>query len=342
MRQDLPMALLTLNDIHVTIGDRHLLRGVSVVVNEGERIGLLGPNGCGKSTLLRILAGELLPDAGDRAVRRDLRLGYLPQEPILPAEATIFDVVVRGIPGRAEVLAGLDRVHHEMAAPDLAPGRMEKLLKEQQRLEERLDHVGGHDVEHRAESVLQALSVLRPDARCGTLSGGEKRRVALARLLLSGPELLLLDEPTNHLDAYVTDWLESFLLDMGTPLVMVTHDRYFLDRLVGRTIEFDNGILHEYEGGYRDYLVQRADRLEREAKTESARLNTLRRETEWVKRGPPARTTKAKARIGRHAELVAKAPPPPPRSSSSRSRTGRASATSCCACAASASPSARV
>jgi ABC transport system ATP-binding/permease protein len=310
MRQDLPMALLTLNDIHVTIGDRHLLRGVSVVVNEGERIGLLGPNGCGKSTLLRILAGELVPDSGDRAVRRDLRLGYLPQEPILPPDATIFDVVVRGIPGRAEVLEGLDRVHLEMASPNTTPERLDKLLKEQQRLDERLDHVGGHDIEHRAESVLQALSVLRPDDRCGTLSGGEKRRVALARLLLSGPELLLLDEPTNHLDAYVTDWLESFLLDMGTPLVMVTHDRYFLDRLVGRTIEFDNGILHEYEGGYRDYLVQRADRLEREAKTESARLNTLRRETEWVKRGPPARTTKAKARIGRHADLVAKAPPP--------------------------------
>lgn len=111
-RHDPPMALLTLNDIHVTIGDRHLLRGVSLVVGEGERIGLLGPNGCGKSTLLRILAGELAPDAGDRAVRRELRLGYLPQEPVLPADATVFDVVVRGIPGRAEVLAALDAVHH--------------------------------------------------------------------------------------------------------------------------------------------------------------------------------------------------------------------------------------
>ena len=304
------MALLTLNDIHVTIGDRHLLRGVSVVVNEGERIGLLGPNGCGKSTLLRILAGELVPDTGDRAVRRDLRLGYLPQEPVLPPQATIQDVVVKGIAGRDEVLRAIDRVHTEMASPDTTPERLDKLLREQQRLDERLEHLGGHDIEHRAEAVLQALGVLRPEARCGELSGGEKRRVALARLLLSSPELLLLDEPTNHLDAHVTDWLESFLLDMGTPLVMVTHDRYFLDRLVSRTVEFDNGRLHEYEGGYRDYLVQRADRLEREAKTESARLNTLRRETEWVKRGPPARTTKAKARIGRHAELVAKAPPP--------------------------------
>ena len=304
------MALLTLKDVHVTIGDRHLLQGVSVVVNEGERIGLLGPNGCGKSTLLRILAGELVADAGDRTVRRDLRLGYLPQEPVLPADASIRDVVVRGIAGRDEVLAALERVHTDLASPDHAPDRIEKLLKEQQRLDERLEHLGGHDIDHRAEATLHALGMDRFTSRCGDLSGGEKRRVALARLLVSNPDVLLLDEPTNHLDAYVTEWLETFLLDAGMPIVMVTHDRYFLDRLCSRMVEFDAGKLHEYEGGYRAYLVQRAERLEREAKVESARLNTLRRETEWVKRGPPARTTKAKARIGRYEDIVAKAPPP--------------------------------
>ncbi|HEX6810969.1 MAG TPA: ATP-binding cassette domain-containing protein [Planctomycetota bacterium] len=303
------MALLTLKDIHVTLGDRHLLRGVSLVVNEGERIGLLGPNGCGKSTLLRIMAGELVPDSGERTVRRELRLGYLPQEPVLPAEASALEVVVRGIEGRDDVLQALERVHGELAG-DVPAERMERLLKEQQRLDEQLEHLGGHDVEHRAAAVLHALGVGDHQARCGNMSGGEKRRTALARLLLAGPELLLLDEPTNHLDAYVTDWLETFLLDAGTPLVMVTHDRYFLDRLCSRTVEFDGGVLHEYEGGYRAYLVQRAERLEREAKTESARLNTLRRETEWVKRGPPARTTKAKARIGRYEGLLSKAPPP--------------------------------
>jgi ATP-binding cassette subfamily F protein uup len=242
-------------------------------------------------------------------VRRELRLGYLPQEPVLPAEATAFDVVVRGIEGRDEVLRALERVHAELAR-DVPADRMERLLAEQQRLDEQLEHLGGHDVEHRAEAVLHSLGVADPNARCGSMSGGEKRRTALARLLVSGPELLLLDEPTNHLDAAVTDWLETFLLDAGTPLVMVTHDRYFLDRLCSRTVEFDEGVLHEYEGGYRAYLVQRADRLEREAKAESARLNTLRRETEWVKRGPPARTTKAKARIGRYESLLSKAPPP--------------------------------
>ncbi|MBL9079326.1 MAG: ABC-F family ATP-binding cassette domain-containing protein [Planctomycetes bacterium] len=303
------MALLTLKDVHVTLGDRHLLQGVSLVVGEGDRIGLLGPNGCGKSTLLRILAGELVADAGERTVRRDLRLGWLPQEPVLPPDATVAAAVVHGIHGRSEVLAALERVHTAMAA-EPAPERLERLLREQQQLDERLEHLGGHDVDHRAGSLLTALGMLRHDARCADLSGGEKRRVALARLLLTEPDLLLLDEPTNHLDAQVTDWLETLLLDRGTPFVMVTHDRYFLDRLCTRTIEFDQGRLFDYEGGYRSYLVQRAARLEQEAKSESARLNTLRRETEWVKRGPPARTTKAKARIDRHAALLAQAPPP--------------------------------
>ena len=303
------MALLTLEDIHVTIGDRHLLQGVSLVVGEGERIGLLGANGCGKSTLLRILAGALQPDLGNRAVRRDLRLGYLPQEPTLPPDAKVHDVVVDGIPGRTEVVQALARVHAALA-DEADADRITKLLKEQERLDLRLEQLGGHDVDHRADAILQALGMTRPEARCGQLSGGEKRRTALAQLLLSGPELMLLDEPTNHLDAEVTDWLETFLLAAGVPLVLVTHDRYFLDRLCSRIVEFDRGTLFSYDGGYRAYLVQRALRLEQEAQQESARLNTLRRETEWVKRGPPARTTKAKARIDRHTALVEAAPPP--------------------------------
>jgi ATP-binding cassette subfamily F protein uup len=303
------MALLTAKDIHVTVGDRHLLRSVSFVVNEGERIGLLGANGCGKSTLLRILAGDLVPDSGARTLRRDLRLGYLPQEPLLPGNAEVLVAVTKGIAGRDEVMLELERVHTALAT-DLSPERMTRMLKEQQRLDERLTALGGHDIDHRAEAMLTALGLDRFDAICSSLSGGERRRVALARLLLSGPELLLLDEPTNHLDAQVTDWLESHLLESRIPLVLVTHDRYFLDRLVDRIVEFDSGVLHEYDGGYRSYLVQRTERLEREANAESARLNTLRRETEWVKRGPPARTTKAKARIGRFDALVEKAPPP--------------------------------
>ncbi|MGC6489604.1 MAG: ABC-F family ATP-binding cassette domain-containing protein [Planctomycetota bacterium] len=303
------MALLTLKDARLAVGDRQLLDGVDLVVDDGQRIGLLGPNGCGKSTLLRILAGVTEPDAGARTERRDLRLGYLEQEPALPGDQDVHGAVVGGIVGRAEVLAALDSVHAEMAeAP--APEELERLLARQQQLDEQLEQLGGHDVDHRAAALLQSLGVPDPGARCGDLSGGERRRVAMARLLLAEPEVLLLDEPTNHLDAEVTDWLESYLLDVGMPMVLVTHDRYFLDRLCTSIVEFDRGRLFEYEGGYRSYLVQRAERLEAEARSESARLNTLRRETEWVKRGPPARTTKAKARIQRHQALVDAAPAP--------------------------------
>ena len=303
------MALLTLKDIRLAVGDRQLLDGVSLVVEEGQRIGLLGPNGCGKSTLLQILAGVLEPDAGDRTERRDLRLGYLSQDPELPADCDVHQAVLGGIAGRRQVLDELEQVHAAMAE-DATPDQLERLLERQQRLDERLEELGGHDVDHRAAALLEALGVEDKQARCADLSGGERRRVAMARLLLSRPEVLLLDEPTNHLDAEVTDWLETYLLDAGTPLILVTHDRYFLDRLCTRIVEFDRGTLFEYEGGYRSYLVQRADRIEAEAKAESARLNTLRRETEWVKRGPPARTTKAKARIQRHQALVDAAPPP--------------------------------
>ena len=302
------MALLTLKDINLTVGDRQLLNSVSLVIDEGQRIGLLGANGCGKSTLLRILAGVLEPDGGERTERRDLRLGYLTQEPELPAEARVHAAVLAGVEGRREVLAELEQVHSRMA-DDPDPDQLERLMKQQQRLDERLEHLGGHDIDHRASALLDSLGVVDHQAVCGDLSGGETRRVAMARLLLAKPEVLLLDEPTNHLDAEVTEWLEGYLLDAGMPLVVVTHDRYFLDRLCTRIVEFDQATLHEYEGGYSAYLVKRAERLEADAKSESARLNTLRRETEWIKRGPPARTTKSKARIGRHQALVDSAPP---------------------------------
>ncbi len=303
------MALLTLKDINLKLGDRQLLDSISLVVDEGDRIGLLGANGCGKSTLLRILANDLEPDSGKRTERRDLRLGYLSQEPELPAEARVHAAVLAGVEGRAEVLQALEKVHAQMA-DDSDEEQLERLLKQQQRLDEQLEHLGGHDIDHRASALLHSLGVPDHDAICGDLSGGERRRVAMARLLLAEPEVLLLDEPTNHLDAEVTEWLEGYLLAAGMPLILVTHDRYFLDRLCTRIVEFDKGKLHEYDGGYSTYLVKRVERLQAEAKSESARMNTLRRETEWIKRGPPARTTKSKARIGRHQALVDAAPPP--------------------------------
>jgi len=300
------VALITLDDVWKAYDDRTLLRGVSLVLAEGERVGLLGPNGSGKSTLMRILAGVEQPERGARVVRRGLRLGWLEQEPALAPAATVREVVRSGLAGRERVLFELERLHQALAA---TPGAaLQALLERQSRLESELERLGGHDVEHRVESTLQALGLTDFSAPCGQLSGGERRRVALARLLLGDPELLLLDEPTNHLDALVTDWLEDWFLETRTPLLLVTHDRYFLDRVVDRIVELDRGQLCTYDGGYAEYLEQRAARLEAECRTESARLNLLRRETAWMRRGPPARTTKAKARIHRYHELLDDAP----------------------------------
>ncbi|HTE06755.1 MAG TPA: ATP-binding cassette domain-containing protein, partial [Planctomycetota bacterium] len=307
------MTLLTVTDIHKSHRGRHLLRGVSLVIQDGERLGLLGPNGSGKSTLLRIIAGTEDPDSGQRVLRRDLRLGYLEQEPKLPAGARVRDVVRAGLPGREEILAELAAVHArcETAAAHAAaqdPGTAERtlraLLVRQSALEDELQLVGGHDVEHRVEELLAHLGLPDAEADCGTLSGGEARRVALARLLLGEPELLLLDEPTNHLDAEVIAWLEQHLLARRTPLLMVTHDRYVLDRVADRILELDRGQLVSYTGGYGDYLLARAEADAREEHAEGSRQNLLRRETAWMRRGPPARTTKAKARIDRYAALV--------------------------------------
>jgi len=301
------MSLLSVENVTKGFNERVLLRGVSLAIGEGERVGLLGPNGCGKTTLLKVLAGVEPFDGGTRTLRRDVRLGYLEQEPALDGSKTAREIVRGGIAGRAAVLAQLERAHEELAH---AEGEaLERILARQARLETELERLGGHDIEHKVESTLHALGLDEADALCGPMSGGERRRVALARLLVSAPDLLLLDEPTNHLDAFVTDWLEDWFLETRTPLLMVTHDRYFLDRVVDRIVELDRGALHEYVGGYGEYLEARAARLESERKQESARQLLVRRETVWMRRGPPARTTKAKARIHRYHDLVDSAPP---------------------------------
>jgi len=259
------MAILSLRGVSQSYQDRPLLAGVDLTLESGERLALVGHNGSGKSTLLSILAGVHVPDAGERAVQRGLKLEFLEQEPHLDPQASVR-TLVRG-------------TQHELS-------------------------------EHRIEELCTRLCVRDPDALAHTLSGGERRRVALARALLSKPDLLLLDEPTNHLDAFVTDWLEDHLLETRTAFVLVTHDRYFLDRLVTRIAELDRGQLFLYEGGYGDYLEQRAARLEVEHKDESSRQILLRRETAWMRRGAPARTTKSKSRIQRYHALAADAPVP--------------------------------
>jgi ATP-binding cassette subfamily F protein uup len=298
------MTLLDATGLTKSFADKLLLDDATLRIEEGDRVGLIGPNGCGKSTLLRILMGAEPADEGQVVKRRDLRIGHLSQQAIVDPKLTVRAAVRAGLDGRSEVLDRLTAVHAELSGPCLPESAVDGLLAEQSRLEDELESLGGYDVEHRVESTIAHLGLSDPEALCGNLSGGEQRRVALARLLLSGPELLLLDEPTNHLDAEVTVWLEGMLSELPTGLVMVTHDRYLLDRAVDRIVELDRGQLHEYTGGYGDYLIARAERLAGEQRVESARRNLLRRETAWMVRGPPARTGKAKARIQRHGALV--------------------------------------
>ncbi len=299
-----PMSLLAVRDVHKGYEGVDLLRGVSLSLDVGARVGLVGRNASGKSTLLRILSGVEEPDGGERVARRGLRMGVLTQAPVMPADRSVRDVVRSGLAGREQAALELEQLYAELGDPRLEQARMEALLTRQTQLEAVLEAQGGHDVEHRVDELIARLGLLEPDALCGRLSGGERRRVDLARLLLDAPDVMLLDEPTNHLDAVVIDWLEDFLSSSRVPLLMVTHDRYFLDRVVDRIVELDRGELHTYEGGYADYLVQREARLSAEGAAESARQNLLRRETAWMLRGAPARTTKARARIDRYHELV--------------------------------------
>ena len=301
------MSMIALHDVYKSYPEQHLLRGVSLVVDESTRIGIVGANGSGKSTLIRILAGVDTPDSGRRQVRDGVRIGHLLQE-VAIHKGTIRDAVRGGLRGRDKVLAQIAAVHARMGAAGLSASDSKRLLAELGKLETRRDHLGGHQVEHRVEELIGYVGLPNPDADASVLSGGEQRRVALARVLLSEPDVLLLDEPTNHLDAFVVDWLEDLLLKSRVPVVMVTHDRYFLDRVVDRVIEVEAGELCAYDGGYAGYLRGKAAREEAGRKSEIARTSLVRRETAWMRRGPPARSTKAKARIDRYHALLDDAP----------------------------------
>jgi ATP-binding cassette subfamily F protein uup len=300
------MTLLSLEGGSKGFNDRTLFTGAQFELADGERIGLVGRNGCGKSSLLKILAGAEVPDEGVVTLKKGHRVGYLQQEPALDPTRRIREVVRDGLVGRNETLAAIDDVHTKMATAE--GDALERLMNRLEQLDRDLEAQGGHDVEHRIEATLDALDIRDPGALAGSLSGGERRRVALCQLLVGRPDVLLLDEPTNHLDAFVTDWLEDWFLETKSPLVLVTHDRYLLERVVDRIVEIDGGKLHSYAGGYSDYLEGRAERIAAENRLEATRLTLLKRETAWIRRGPPARTTKSKARIQRYDDLVDAAP----------------------------------
>jgi ATP-binding cassette subfamily F protein uup len=295
------MSVLALNQVSKAYDSRVVLDSVNFALSERERVGLVGPNGEGKSTLLRLLAGAEAPDTGLRTSAVGLRIGFITQEPKLEPGLRARDAVRRGLGNREELLARIEQLHAALAA---GAGDVEELG----RLEDRLQQLGGHAVEHRVDEMMAHLGILEPDALCGTLSGGEARRVSLAAVLLSEPEVLLLDEPTNHLDVVAIDWLESYLQASRMPLVMVTHDRYFLDRVVHRIVEVDRGKLYSTSGGYSEFLAAQLTRLTAESNTEQNRLATIRRETAWIRRGAHGRTTKEKARVARYYEMTEQSP----------------------------------
>jgi energy-dependent translational throttle protein EttA len=279
---------------------RHILKNISLSFFPGAKIGMLGVNGSGKSTLLKIMAGVDTEIEGEATAMPGLKIGYLPQEPQLDANQTVREAVEQGIGGALAAKKRLEEVYAEYADEN---ADFDKLATEQAELEAVIAAAGGENTDLQLELAADALRLPPWDAQIGVLSGGEKRRVALCRLLLSKPDMLLLDEPTNHLDAESVDWLEQFLQRFPGTVVAITHDRYFLDNAAEWILELDRGSGIPWKGNYSDWLDQKEQRLEQEQKTEDARMKAMKEQLKWVRSNAKARQTKSKARLARFEEL---------------------------------------
>jgi ATP-binding cassette ChvD family protein len=282
--------------------DRQVLANISLSFLPGAKIGVLGPNGAGKSTLLRIMAGKEETSSGVAELAPGATVGLLEQEPELDAAKTVRENVEDGVREVRDLLDRFNAVSAAFAEPD---ADFEALLAEQATVQDQIDRRDAWQLDAQLDRAMDALRLPDGDRDVSTLSGGERRRVALCRLLLRAPDLLLLDEPTNHLDAESVFWLERFLADYQGTVVAVTHDRYFLDNVAGWILELDRGRGIPYQGNYSGWLEQKQERLAQEEKTESARRRTLARELEWVRMAPRARHAKSKARLGAYEKLLA-------------------------------------
>ncbi|WKD50376.1 energy-dependent translational throttle protein EttA [Microbulbifer spongiae] len=279
---------------------REILKDISLSFFPGAKIGVLGLNGAGKSSLLRIMAGVDQDYHGEARAMPGIRVGYLPQEPQLDSGKTVRGNVEDGMREAIDALAGLEQVYADYAEPD---ADFDTLAKKQQQLEDIIQAWDAHNLEHRLEVAADALRLPPWDADISNLSGGEKRRVALCRLLLSRPDMLLLDEPTNHLDAESVFWLEHFLHDFTGTVVAITHDRYFLDNVAGWILELDRGHGIPWEGNYTTWLAQKERRLAQEQRSEQARMRAVQKELEWARQNPKGRQSKNKARLARLEEM---------------------------------------
>jgi sulfate-transporting ATPase len=282
--------------------ERQVLSNISLSFLPGAKIGVLGANGAGKSTVLRIMAGKEEPSSGSAELAKNATVGLLEQEPELDPKKTVRENVEDGVREVRDLLDRFNTISAQFSEPD---ADFDKLLAEQATVQDQIDRRGAWELESQLDHAMDALRLPEGDRDVSTLSGGERRRVALCRLLLSSPDLLLLDEPTNHLDAESVFWLERFLADYKGTVVAVTHDRYFLDNVAGWILELDRGKGIPYEGNYSGWLEQKSARLAIEEKQSSARQRTLRRELEWVRLAPKGRHAKSKARLGAYEKLLA-------------------------------------
>ncbi len=282
---------------------RVILRDITLSFFPGAKIGVLGLNGSGKSTLLKIMSGMDKEIEGEARPQAGIKVGYLPQEPLLDESKTVRDVVVEGVGDVQGLIDRFNAISDRFAEP-MSDDEMNKLMEEQAKMQDKIDAVNGWELERRLEIAADSLRLPPWDAQIGKLSGGEKRRVALCRLLLSKPDMLLLDEPTNHLDAESVAWLEHFLEEYPSTVIAVTHDRYFLDNVAEWILELDRGHGIPWQGNYSSWLEQKGQRLAQEERTQDALAKTLKRELEWVRTNPKARQAKSKARLQRYEELA--------------------------------------